>query len=219
MKLKVVDLFSGLGGFSQGFLDRGHEVTRYDNDKRFETVPSTIIRNVLEMSPDDLSADIVLASPPCNCFSTMTIRYYWTNGRPKNEKCRNAVYLVKHTVSMIHKANPHYWIIENPVGMMRHVLGKPNITTYWAAWYSPHDQGIDPLALPLKPTDLWGLLPSMKWRKPENWVRISRATKHRQQGIQGIKDPAVSARIPYRFSEALCLACESGIGEQLILEA
>jgi len=46
--MEVVDLFSGLGGFSQAFLDRGHEVERYDNNPKFSQVPNTkIIRCAL----------------------------------------------------------------------------------------------------------------------------------------------------------------------------
>ena len=33
--MKVLDLFSGLGGFSQAFKDRGHKVTTLDNNPEF----------------------------------------------------------------------------------------------------------------------------------------------------------------------------------------
>jgi len=208
--LRVVDLFSGPGGFSEGFLERGHKVFRYDNDKRFEDIPNTEILDIMEF--DALpEADVILASPPCNCFSRMTIRYYWENKRPKNDKARLAVSLVKKAKELIDQANPKYYVIENPVGMMIHVLGKPQVMTWWAAWYSAKDEGIELKEPPLKETYLWGRLPTMDWpKKPTIYARIDRKSKDRQKGVQGIKDSAVSAKIPYLFSEALAVACENG---------
>jgi len=56
----VIDLFSGLGGFSQAFLDRGHYVERYDFNPEFENIPNTIIKNVFDMSPIDLEIAVQL---------------------------------------------------------------------------------------------------------------------------------------------------------------
>ena len=77
----------------------------------------------------------------------------------RSPKTKEAIKLVKFTVDLIQQANPMYWVLENPRGMMRHVLGKPAITTFWAAWGMPY----------YKPTDLWGKLPNMIWPKPKMW--------------------------------------------------
>lgn len=69
-KLHVIDLFSGLGGFSQAFVDRDHYVERYDYNAEFKEVPHTIIKNVFDVTPIDLEiADIVLASIDCTYFT------------------------------------------------------------------------------------------------------------------------------------------------------
>jgi hypothetical protein len=208
--MRVIDLFSGLGGFSEAFVQRGHDVIRYDNDERFADIPYTCMMDIMDLEtlPD---ADIVLASPPCNCFSRMTIRYYWENKRPKNDKARFAVALVKKTKNLIDSIAPRFYIIENPIGMMIHVLGKPQMLTWWAAWYSEYDEGIPLDNPPLKETYLWGRLPHIVWpKKPTKYARVSRKGKNRQQGVQGIKDSAISAKIPYLFSEALAIPCEIG---------
>lgn len=68
--MRVLDLFSGTGGWSQAFLDRGHEVERIDNDPQFADVPHTVIRDVMEPVVNCVPKyDIVLASPPCQAFS------------------------------------------------------------------------------------------------------------------------------------------------------
>lgn len=60
--MKVLDLFSGMGGWSQAFRDRGHEVVRVELDPRFE---AEIHADILSLTPKDLPGpwDIVLASP------------------------------------------------------------------------------------------------------------------------------------------------------------
>lgn len=69
--MRVLDLFSGTGGWSQAFLDRGHQVVRIDNDEQFENVPDTHIADVLDSGIQFVKDgfDVVLASPPCQAFS------------------------------------------------------------------------------------------------------------------------------------------------------
>lgn len=69
--LRVLDLFSGLGGWSQAFLDRGHHVLRIENDPRFADLPATRMADVMEdfLDDGDVEWDVILASPPCQAFS------------------------------------------------------------------------------------------------------------------------------------------------------
>jgi len=210
-----VDLFSGLGGFSQAFLDKGWTVYRYDNDEQFKKVPCTHIVDVLELTPEMIKGeheevDILLMSPPCNCFSTMTIRYYWKNGVP-DERARAAIQLVKHALWLKDQIPPTFWVLENPIGMLVRVLGQPMMRTWWAAWGSNC----------LKPTNLWGILPAINWpkRPTSGYEKIPRDAKDRQRGVQGIKDGALSAMVPYEFSKALCMAIENDSGGQTPLAA
>jgi site-specific DNA-cytosine methylase len=156
--MNVLDLFSGLGGWSASFKDRNHKVITLDIEPKFNP---TICKNILDVTAQDLKKygqfDIILASPPCNCFSVASIRYYWKNKRP-NDKTKESIKLIGHTIKLILELYPSFWILENPRGMMRHVLGKPSVTTYYAAYGLPY----------LKPTDLWGVLPNIEWNKPKN---------------------------------------------------
>ena len=229
--MTCVDFFSGLGGFSQAFFERnGWRVIRIDNDPGFSHIQNTHIHDLMKLDFKTLNRlgankpDILLMSPPCNCFSTMSIRYYWENRRPKNETVRSAIDLVKRALWLKDQIKPKYWILENPVGMMKYVLGPAQALTHWASWYSEKDliwsevEG-DPDKLPLKPTWLWGILPMIDWpSKPTRYAKISRSEKNRQKGVQGVKHAAISALIPYRFSEALCLSIEQNLGGQTSLE-
>jgi len=86
-------------------------------------------------------------------------------------------------------------ILADEEEMMRRVLGKPFVKTSFAAWGNKN----------LKPTDLWGNLPSMVFPIATKWEKAPRGSR---TGTQGIKDPAERAKIPYGLSLALCKATE-----------
>jgi hypothetical protein len=196
--MKMLDLFSGLGGWSSAFKARGHEVVTVDLEPSFQP---TVCADIMQLTAKDLHHlgpfDIVTASPMCNCFSVMTISRHWSiDGKP-NPETKDSIRMVGHTVDLILNLFPRWWVLENPMGMMRHVLGKPSATTYFASWGD----------LAYKPTDLWGVLPkTVEWKKPRNWQKASRGSQ--AGGTQAKPNAAERARIPYGLSLALCLACE-----------
>ena len=213
-KLKVIDLFSGLCGWSQAFKERGHDVFTVDIEEKFKP---DLLADIMAITPGDFplnfqSPDIILASPPCNCFSVASIRHYWENGYPKNQKTLNAIRLVAHTHNLILSMFPRFWILENPRGMLRRVLGKPSVTTYFASWGE----------MVLKPTDLWGVLPKMNFRNPLKWEKAPRGSRSGIQGILGksklhgeyknhYRASELRAKIPHALSLAVCIATEKEI--------
>jgi len=211
-KRVCVDLFSGLGGFSQAFLNRGWTVYRYDNDKQFSKVPCTHIVDVHDLTPEIIKGehgkiDIMLLSPPCNCFSPLTIGHYWKSGR-SDERAKEAIRLVKRALWLKDQVKPRYWVLENPAGMLKYVLGLPSVLTWWAAWGSDY----------FKPTHLWGIMPTINWpRKPRPGEYVS-CKRGEQAGIHDSKlTSAERALIPYDFSKALCESIEQNRGGQLTL--
>jgi len=195
--MNVIDLFSGLGGFSQAFVDRGHYVERYDFNEEFKDIPHTIIKNVFDMTPIDLEiADIVLASIDCTYFT-------FANDNPDREKLELAKKLAKHTLNIIHEANPRFWIIENPPGRIKKVLGPPVYKIAWGYWGTPY----------LKPTWLWGKLPFMDWPtrytepQPKDTWNLETFKTHKFSYLCP-RDSKQRSLIPYEFSLALCQATE-----------
>ena len=203
--MKCIDLFSGLGGFSQAFIDRGYDVKRYDFDERFVDVPHTIIKDIRELTAKNLrSQDIILASPPCTHFSIASVSTHWPDGLPSGETLEQ-IDLIEHTIDIIQKANPRYWILENPRGMLKHAIGNPALTIFLAAYGHPY----------LKPTHLWGQLPPIDIKLPFKWEKAPRGSK---KGTDNPRlDPAIKALIPYDFSLAVCEAVE-GISPQQTLQ-
>jgi hypothetical protein len=115
------------------------------------------------------------------------------------------VMLLRHGIQLIKQIEPRYWLIENPMGMMRRVLGAPTVHTAWCAFGTSHK----------KPTDLWGRLPAMEWPIPVKWEKAARGTKSGTQGItreswmpKGLTSGMLRSLIPTLFSLSLREAIE-----------
>jgi len=139
--MKMLDLFSGLGGASESMLVNGWEIKRIENNPLLQGVPNTELIDVLDFekqlelriceygNPDAIK--LIWASPPCTAFSTG-----WSS--PKMQAARegkpyepnDAIELVKSAKSIIDMLNPQYWVIENVRGSIKHltpILGEPAV--------------------------------------------------------------------------------------------
>lgn len=122
-KLKVIDLFSGCGGFSYGFETAGfHVVLGVDNDKMaLETFKAnhknsdtllldlhqdTAIHDIIHKVKGH-KIDVIIAGPPCQGFSL-------TGTRDKNDDRNKLFYSV---FKLANKLNPKAVIIENVPGL------------------------------------------------------------------------------------------------------
>lgn len=146
--LKVLDLFAGVGGWSNCWREAGHEVFSIDIDHAFDV---DLHADILEVHANDLPwrPDVILASPPCETFSVASIGTHWGGGHrgyvPKTDAARNGIALLEKTRTLILSLVPHHSVMENPRGVMRKVFALPDHTV----WYCHYG---DDRA---KPTDLW----------------------------------------------------------------
>lgn len=221
--MKVVDLFCGLKGWSRPFLDRGHEVWTSDLDPSFE--PDLAI-DALDLTASMIiqtfgPPDIVLASPPCETFSVMTMGRNWTHeGEPKTDKAANALKLILHTVELIQELQPKFFVMENPRGRLR-TLDLVPFEDRRTVWYCRVGA---PIA---KPTDLWGgfpaslRLPDMCHNRRASHAPDCRCTDHiasprgsytgTQGGDRSSKGAANRSKIPYGLGLTVCLAAEADL--------
>lgn len=215
--MRVLDLFSGLGGFSAGFKQRGHEVWTLDLDPRFGcdfTRDILKVRSLTELEPDaGASFDVVLASPPCEAFSVASIGHHWQGGhrayQPKTEHAWLSMKIMRHTFWLIDSYCPTFWVVENPRGLMRKLAPKKPSRTVWYCRFGDERA---------KPTDLWGGLPEMEW--PDACFNGNpnchheRAPRGAKTGTQGLGNAADRALVPLGLSLALAEACETRPREQ-----
>jgi len=210
--MKILELFSGTESFSKVARERGHETFTVDNDKQFS--PNLCI-DIMDLTQDMIpfKPDIIWASPPCTTFSVASIRHYWDNGKPKNEKCLHGIAIVKKTIDIIKQLNPKYFIIENPRGMLRkqEFMDEFKRDTVTYCQYGHTSQ---------KPTDLWN---NLKWNprpmcKPgaDCHERASRGAKKGIQGIYNKKDymskyrsPVLRAIVPKELCLEIIKSCET----------
>lgn len=201
--MKVLDLFSGLRGWSDPFRERGHETFTVDLDPKFG---ADLVADIGLLNPWDLPwrPDVVLASPPCEKFSVMTIGRHWNHdGTPKTPDAAQALRLVERTIYLIGALHPAFWIMENPRAKLR-VLPPMQPLERRTVTYCQFGE------FRMKPTDLWGgFPPSLKLPDPcKNGDPCHvRAVRGSRTGTQGM-DRAESAKIPAGLARAVCIAAE-----------
>lgn len=242
-RLRVLDLFAGLGGWSSAFRERGHDVVTLDYDPRFGT---TVTADVTEVTAEHLGGpgayDVIVASPPCEGFSVASIGRCWSMTKdgvasPKHATSELGVRIALYALDLIRElAPPAGFVIENPTGMMRHVLDSRvhRIRHYNATPTAPSVTycrlGFDYR----KPTDLWAdgpLVAKLDLPAPCDTdrhrevvlddgrrFRIDRRTgtpchevaeRGARTGVQGLADSAARALVPTALSAAIADAVEA----------
>ena len=204
-KLNVLDLFSGLGGWSSYFKEAGDNVITLDIERKFNPTFCADIMCIKSLKDLEIGGrfDVILASPPCNCFSIASCYRHWKDGNPKDRATLDSIKIVKHTLKLIHDYNPTYWVLENPRGMLRKVIGMPD----YEISQCKYGHSI------MKSTDLWGHLPDtfIPLKCNNGNPDHERASKSSKNGLPGINNSLSllsssspeRAKIPLGLSKAV----------------
>ena len=142
MRKHFLDLFAGLGGASEAFVQdlANWSVLRIDNNLLLQDVPMMVIDDVKllasDLNPGGMfprtleKIDCIWASPPCTEFSGGF-------NSPKSKAARSPegldsyepdMSLLEVTMEIIERVQPKYWVIENVIGSIRYFaeyLGEP----------------------------------------------------------------------------------------------
>lgn len=193
-RVRVLDLFAGLGGWSHPWREARQDVFAVDLDERFQVEAHL---DVLQLAAADLPwrPDVVLASPPCEAFSPMTISRNWTApGVPKSDKARLGLALLQRTLDLVRELDPAFWVVENPRGMMRKAPAMAGLDRRTVTYCQLGE-------VRQKPSDLWGgFPPSLVLPDPcraGDPCHVSAPRGSKTPGsTQGIRDRADRAIVP-----------------------
>lgn len=204
----ALDLFSGTGSATKAFAESDDwRVVRVEKaDELVEKYGAEIHADILNLQPSDFpeEVDFVWASPPCTSFSIASVGHHW-NGfpMPKTVDAVKGVQLVFKTLYLIENLNPDYWFLENPMGQLRNVIGRPSGQVTYCQYGDYR----------MKPTDLWGVHPSsFDYRRCSNGSgcheSAPRGSDH--SGTQSSDmDSVERARVPFGLSKSILQAVEN----------
>ncbi len=124
-KLKVLELFSGTGAFSQGFIKAGFEVIAANDI--WKPAQKTYCRNhpgvkfifgdiakrsvkerIIECFPKGKKCDVIVGGPPCQAYSMAGLR------DPNDPRGR----FFEEYVELVHQLSPKAFVMENVLGIL-----------------------------------------------------------------------------------------------------
>ena len=133
--MRMLDLFSGLGGASEAFLDHGWEVWRGDFNELFYNpsseyyVKNTVKWDAYEDEVPGGHVDFLWASPPCYEFSLGYNAPRAKAQREGREYEPDMTFAIR-TKEIIEIVKPRFWAVENVVGASKYfepIFGKHRI--------------------------------------------------------------------------------------------
>lgn len=187
----MLDLFSGLGGASEAFVQDGWRVIRVEINPELAYVPHTLTLDCLDWADwiDNLPpVDLIWASPPCDEFS-LAFNAPAAIAQREGRDFHPDMKCVKAAMDIIDALKPRHWVIENVQGSIAHLqplMGK--CTQKIGAYY------------------LWGNFPMLIM--PDSYDPVSKTS------LWGATNKQERALIPFELSFALLKA----IREQTYIE-
>lgn len=128
--MKALDLYCGLGGWSDGLAEAGFEILgveiREDLAKLYKH--QVIIADVCDLDPSRFQGyDLIIGSPPCRDFSAQA-RCAFRMGNPWKippDPNGHGANLVNAFLRFVKIAQPKYWLMENVVNLTKYLTISP----------------------------------------------------------------------------------------------
>ena len=148
----ILDLCGGTGSWSKPYKDNGYDVRIIDPQEWLEDDFGTGDVRLFKKPKEKIYG--ILAAPPCTHFSGSGARWWKDKGK---EPLLEGLSVVDACLRIIFITKPKFWVLENPVGRLKHYIGDAKCT------FQPYEYG-DAYS---KRTCLWG---DFNMPKPTNIV-------------------------------------------------
>jgi len=182
--IKVLDLFCGLGGWSDGFASEGFEVLGVEIEPKIAKLYKhpVIVADVRTLNGENFKGfDVIVGSPPCRDFTILNDAR-WKRKKNPQEGLKNIIAFL----NFVKKSQPTYWLMENVVGLEKHLDHKPRVSNTKITRYMKRSfWGNFPLFLIPMEQNRGKMRETCGWDKLARWKR---------------------ARIPFPVAQALARA-------------
>lgn len=121
----VLSLFDHSGRWAAPYADAGYNVECIDikNGRDVQMIRADEFANVVG----------ILSAPPCTAFSGSGAQYW--GQKDADGTTGQALALVDAVYRLVGVYKPAFWVLENPVGRLKHYIGPPQL------WFNPCDFG------------------------------------------------------------------------------
>ena len=137
----ILDLCGGTGSWGKPYKENGYDVRVIDPQEWVEDDYGTGDVRLFKKPKEDIYG--ILAAPPCTHFSGSGARHWKKKGK---EPLLEGLSVVDACLRIALITKPKFWVLENPVGRLKHYIGDAKCT------FQPYEYG-DAYS---KRTCLWG---------------------------------------------------------------
>lgn len=135
--MKALDLFCGLGGWSDGLAMEGFEVLGVEIEPKIAELykHKVIVVDVRDLDGKDFKGyDLIVGSPPCREFTQLPdhsitkkgVARAWVNPKNPKEGLKNVHAFLK----IVKEGHPRFWLMENVSGLCSHIHINPTLETH-----------------------------------------------------------------------------------------
>ena len=128
--MKALDLFCGLGGWSDGLALEGFEILGVEIESEIAALYKhpVIVEDVRNLDPSEFKGyDLIVGSPPCRDFTRLG-RMFGHNWKKPPDPEGRGMDLVNSFLRIIKKSEPTYWLLENVPDLEKYLKIPPRTT-------------------------------------------------------------------------------------------
>jgi len=190
--LKGLDLYNGLGGWSDGMVSEGFVVLGVEINPEIAELYKypclvTDVRNLSGYMFSDF--DVIVGSPPCRDFTILNDATWKVKKNPEH-----GLTMVYAFLRIVEEAKPKYWLMENVVGLEKYLKQKPRYSNVKLTRYMKRSfwGNFPPFLIPLESG-------RGKQRETTGWDKLAKWKR---------------ARIPFPVASSLGRALKRGLDEE-----